>query len=176
MTGARRGELLGLTWQDVDLDAGMLRIRQAANWLPGRGFVLSQPKTHRSRRPIALAAPTVDVLKEHRRRQVEQRLAFGGWPDHDLVFTNETGGPLDPANLRRAWLDVVRTAGVGHVRLHDLRHACATLMLTQGVHPRVVAERLGHADTATTMNIYSHVLPHLQEEAAIGLERLLSNG
>jgi integrase len=177
MTGLRRGELLGLRWQDLDLDAGVLRVRQAAQWLPGQGWSFRPPKTHRSRRPVALAPATLNVLKQHRRRQLQEKVALGpAYRDHDLVFASPLGTPIDPSNLRRAWARIVEATGLPHLRFHDLRHIHATLLLLGGIHPKVVAERLGHTDVAITLNTYSHVLPHLQSQAAAGLERMLAAG
>ena len=126
---------------------------------------------------MALAPATVQVLQGHRRRQLEERLALGtAYRDHDLVFASPLGTPMDPSNLRRAWARIVEASGLAHLRFHDLRHTHATLMLLGGVHPKVVAERLGHADVGITLNTYSHVLPHLQSQAASGLERMLAAG
>ena len=177
MTGLRKGELLGLRWQDVDLDASLLHVRQSAQWLPGQGWSFRQPKTHRSRRPVALAPATVNLLRGHRRRQLEDRVALGeAYGDHDLVFATPLGTPIDTSNLRRAWKSIAKAADVPHLRFHDLRHVHATLMLLGGVHPKVVAERLGHANVGITLDTYSHVLPHLQSQAAAGLERTLAAG
>ena len=177
MTGMRRGELLGLRWRDVDLDADLLHVRQAAQWLPGQGWCFRPPKTNSSRRPVALAPATTDVLREHRRQQLAERLALGpSYSDQDLAFATPLGTPIDPSNLRRAWERIVRSAGLAHLRFHDLRHIHATLMLMGGVHPKVVAERLGHANVGITMDTYSHVLPNLQSQAAAGLERVLASG
>jgi integrase len=177
MTGLRRGELLGLRWQDLDLEKGLLHVRQTCQWLPRQGFEFRPPKTHRSRRPVALATVTVSALREHRRQQLEQRLVLGSaYRDHGLVFATPLGTPLDPSNLRRAWAGIVKAAGLPHLRLHDIRHIHATLMLLGGEHPKVVAERLGHAQVGITLDTYSHVLPNLQEQAAARLERLLGTG
>ena len=177
MTGLRRGELLGLRWRDLDFDGATLHVQQTAQWLAGRGWEFREPKTSRSRRPVALASVTIDVLKEHRRKQLEERLALGpGYQDFDLAFASPAGTPTDPAGLRRKWKRIAAAAGLPTLRFHDLRHAHATLMLVSGVHPKVVSERLGHSTVAITMDTYSHVLPHIQSEAAQGLERLLAIG
>jgi len=166
---------LGLRWDDLDLDAGSLYVRQTCQWLPRRGFTFRAPKTAGSRRSVAIAADTVRVLRQHRAKQAEERLALGAaYNDQNLVFTTPLGTPIDPSNLRRAWELVVEQAGIGHVRFHDLRHAHATLLLREGVHPKVVSERLGHSGVGITLDTYSHVLPNLQADAAERLERVLA--
>ena len=174
MTGLRLGELLGLRWQDVDLEAGLLGVRQTCQWLPRRGFIFQQPKTARSRRAVALSPETVRRLCQHRQRQLEERLALGpAYRDQGLVFVNAIGAPLHPNTLRDAWLRIVKAASLGGIRFHDLRHAHASLLLQQGVHPKIVSERLGHSGVGITLDTYSHVLPGLQAQAAAGLDRLL---
>ncbi len=159
----------------MDLEAGTLHVRQVCQWLPAQGFVFKAPKTAGSRRAVALAPETVRRLRQHRARQAEEKLALGAaYADHGLVFATPLGTPLDPANLRRAWTRIVRDADVGHLRFHDLRHSHASLLLQNGVHPKIVSERLGHSGVGITLDIYSHVLPNLQAEAAAGLERLLA--
>jgi integrase len=113
-------------------------------------------------------------LLAHRRRQEEERkLAGSRWKDTDFVFTTGIGTPLEPRNLERAFAEIVRTAQVPHIRIHDLRHTAATLLLAQGVHPRVVMELLGHSGIAITMNTYSHVVPALRKEAAETMNAVL---
>jgi hypothetical protein len=142
--------------------------------VPGRGIIVRQPKTPGSRRAVALSPDSLAVLRDHRRHQLEERLLLGpAYQDRDLVFATPLGTPIDPANLRRAWRGIVKRAGIGHIRFHDLRHTHATLLLRQGVHPKIVSERLGHASIAITLDIYSHVLPGLQAAAAAGLDALV---
>lgn len=175
MTGLRQGELLGLRWQDVKLDASVLHVQQTCQWLPGQGFVFRQPKTSRSRRAVDLSPDTVKRLRQHRHRQLEERLLLGpAHQDHGLVFATPLGTPIDPSNLRRAWSRIVRAAGLEPLRFHDLRHAHATLMLQQGTHPKVVSERLGHSGVGITLDIYSHVLPGIQAQAAAQLDELVN--
>jgi integrase len=175
LTGMRRGELLGLRWSDVDLDGGALHVQQTAQRIDGQGIVFRQPKTRLSRRSIALSPDAVAVLRQHRRRQAEARLLAGSaYVDRDLVFATGLGTPIEPGNLRRSWLGIIRAAGLPGLRIHDLRHAHATLMLRQGVHPKVVSERLGHASVNITLDTYSHVLPGLQEAAAAALDTILA--
>jgi integrase len=177
MTGLRRGEILALRWQDVDIDGGVLHVQQTVQRLPGGGFLFRQPKTARSRRAVALSPGTVRRLRQLCHQQLEHRLALGAdYQDHGLVFATPVGTPIDPSNLRRAWLAILQKAGLEHLRFHDLRHAHASLMLQQNVHPKVVSERLGHSSVGITLDTYSHVLPSLQAQAAASLECLLATG
>lgn len=173
-TGARLGELLALRWQEVDLEQGMMQITRTARFFSGRGIVFSHPKTHRSRRPIAPSSETVRVLSGHRHRQLEERLRVGpAYRDDGLVLADPRGRPIFDSTVRRAFYSLTRRAGIGHVRIHDLRHTAATLMLRVGVNPKVVSERLGHATVSITLDTYSHVLPDLQREAAAALDEIL---
>lgn len=170
MTGCRRGEALGLRWRDLDLDRGRATIAQtvAANRL------VSETKTDRSRRTIALDPVTVAMLRQHREAQVEERDALGGSLDpDDLVFCREDGAPIWPRSLTRRFASFVETAGLPTIRLHDLRHTHATLALQAGVHPKVVQERLGHAAISITLDIYSHSIPALQGDAAFKVADLV---
>jgi integrase len=171
MTGMRRGELLGLRWRDVDLDTGRVSIVQT---LIGKRE-LSRPKTDKGRRNVALDPATVTVLREHRKDQLEERLAWGpAYEDeHDLVFSREDGSPTWPQSLSRAFERHAGDAGMPVIRFHDLRHTHATLALTAGVHPKVVSERLGHANVAITLDTYSHAIPAMQEDAAAKVAALL---
>lgn len=174
--GLRQGEALGLRWEDVDLDAGMMNVRHALQRVDGR-LVLVEPKSHTSRRTIALPAGTVAALREHRRRQLEERVLAGRrWQDQDLTFTTTIGTPLDGTAVTKRFQRLLAYAGLPRQRFHDLRHACASLLLAQGVHPRVVMEVLGHSQISLTMNTYSHVIPALQREAADRMEALLAGG
>jgi integrase len=173
-TGARLGELLALRWQDLDLDGGMMRIMRTAQSIPGQGTVFSAPKTRRSARPVALSTDTVNVIREYRRVQLQQRLAVGpAYADDELVFASASGNPLSRGNVRTSFLRLTRKAGISGVRFHDLRHTAATLMLAAGVHPKIVSERLGHATISITLDTYSHVLPGMQREAANLLDVVL---
>jgi integrase len=173
-TGLRLGELLGLRWRDLDLSAGSLSVTQTAQWVDGR-MIFRTPKTAKSRRSVALSTATVQRLREHRHQQLEQRLAVGpAYRDQGFVFSNSVGEPWTPnGGLRSTWLKITRAVGMENLRFHDLRHAHASLMLAQGTHPKVVSERLGHATVGITLDIYSHVLPGLQREAAERLDSLL---
>ena len=171
LTGLRRGEQLGLRWSDLDLDNRVLRVAQTVQWFPRQGFVFGPPKTSGSRRAVSLSPETVAAFKLVRARQAEDRLRLGpAYDDADLVFATTAGGPIDPSNLRRAWLPIAKAAGLPGLRWHDLRHGHATLMLQQGTHPKVVSERLGHSGVAITLDTYTSALPGLQAEAADQLD------
>jgi integrase len=135
-TGMRQGELLALKWRNVDLPSATLQVQTAAKLVNGQMFV-EETKTRRSRRQIALSPMAVEALKKHRLRQNEERLAAGArWNDNEYVFPNTTGKLLEPRSLRRRWFDkMLQRAGLPHIRFHDTRHAAATLLLLQGVHP-----------------------------------------
>ncbi len=164
-SGLRRGELLGLRWRDLDLENASLTVRQSLEET-GAGLGFKQPKTARSRRRVPLGETTVAALKRQRAAQEQERLALGElYRDQGLVFTRPEGSPLSPAAFSLAFTRLVRKCGLAGTRLHDLRHTHASLLLAQGVHPKIVSERLGHASVAITLDTYSHVLPGLQEAA-----------
>jgi integrase len=158
--------LLGLRWGDVDLDQAVLHVRRSLVQSGGvMGF--QEPKTSSGRRTIALDAPCVAALREHRARQAEQRLRMGPlWQDRDQVFATELGTPLQPSNVDRRFRALLTRASVPRIPFHGLRHTHATLLMKHGVHPKVASERLGHANITLTLSTYSHVLPQMQEEAA----------
>lgn len=173
--GLRQGEILGLCWSDVDLDAGTVRVAHALQRVRGR-LELVEPKSLSSRRTIPLPATVARALRAHRSRQLEERLAAGArWHDSDLVFTTALGTPLDSRNVTKRFQAALKRAGLPRLRFHDLRHTAASLMLAQGVSARVVMETLGHSQISLTMNTYSHVVPALQREAADRMEAILSS-
>lgn len=172
--GLRQGEALGLRWLDIDLDAGTLTVRNALQRIDGK-LQLVEPKTSKSRRTVALPDVAVAAIRAHRVKQLQERLVAGSrWHDMGLVFTSTIGTPLDGRNVTRHFQKLLRDAGLPRQRFHDLRHTCASLLLAQGVHPRVVMEILGHSQIQLTMNIYSHVIPQLQHEAAGKMDSLLA--
>ena len=155
--GLRRGELLGLRWQDVNLEGGKLEVVQTLQRVGG-SLRLVPPKTEDSARTIPLPLPCVDALREHRKRQFAERSgAWPDWEDHGLVFPSRRGTPMEPDNLRRSWGEIRERAGLGATRLHDLRHTCVTLLLDQGTPPHVVEDIVGHSAIEVTMTIYAHV-------------------
>jgi integrase len=165
--GLRQSEALALQWKDIDLLNNTLSVRRTLHRVKGKGLVYEAPKTKRSERTLALPAPLVAALHAHKAAQLGERMLGGNlWHDEDLVFAQSNGRPLDKKADYDDWCALLKRAGVRHVRLHDGRHTAATLLLSEGVHPRVVMELLGHSQMRTTMDIYSHVMPALAREAA----------
>ncbi len=172
-TGMRLGELLGLRWCDVDLDMGHISVVQSLYKRAGVCKV-DEPKSRSSRRRITLPASLVEILLQHRVGQVAQGIMLGRpLQETDLVFAYPGNKPLDPSTVNHAFARVLKEAGLPRIRFHDLRHTHATLMLVAGVNPKVVSERLGHSSVAFTMDVYSHVLPGLQESAAERFDQLI---
>jgi integrase len=162
----RRGELLGLRWEDIDLDSGVVRVAQA-RVRAGNQVVAGEPKTARGRRTIALDRTTVAALRQHRKLQTEERLAAGPqYTNSDLVFTMPGGTPIHPSRFSLWFRRHVRDAGLPAIRLHDIRHSYATAGLAAGVPPKVMSERLGHATVAFTLDTYTSALPALDKSAA----------
>lgn len=175
-TGMRQSELLGLRWRDVDLDHGFLSVRNTLV-KPGVSPIFGPPKTTKSRRRIDLTDRAISILEDLRGRQAKPRLKAGGgkWAEFDLVFTNRTGGPIDATNItQRQFRRLLVQADVPAIRFHDLRHTAATLLLIKGVHPKVVADMLGHSSVAVTLDIYSHVLQGLQQQAVTALNEVFA--
>jgi integrase len=172
-TGMRRGECLGLRWSDVDLAAGRVSITQTVIAV-NHHVRIGSPKTARARRTVVLDSGTVAALRDHRQRQIAERLLLGaGFNDHGLVFCRPDGGPLHPERFSRTFMIEAAHAGLPVIRLHDLRHTWATLALSAGEHPKVVQERLGHANVSITLDVYSHVSEGLHGDAASRVAKLI---
>jgi len=169
--GLRQGEALGLRWQDVDLDLGLLTVSKQLQRFDGE-FRLVEPKTRRSRRTLALPAKIVRELRDHRQRQEQERVG-PATSDWNLVFCRIDGQPLDGTVVTHQFHRLLSKAGLPQRRFHDLRHSCATMLLAQGVSPRVVMEILGHSQIALTMNTYTHVLPDMKRDAAMRMDRAI---
>ena len=172
-TALRISEILGLKWSDINFDAGRASIACAVKYTDGE-HVLRTPKSGHGQRAVALGSGTVAALREQRQHQAEHRLRTGpAYADQGLIFA----GPLDDirsmGSTRNAFKRAARQVGFPDLRFHDLRHTSATLALKAGVHPKIVSERLGHANVAITMNVYSHVLPDMQRDAADALDKLV---
>ncbi|MBS3985699.1 MAG: site-specific integrase [Selenomonadales bacterium] len=164
-TGMRRGEILGLRWQDIDWETGAIHIVQSLVATPD-GPIVTNTKTSSGRRAIVISEGVLEILKDHRDKCCEESAMRSRGDGGVLVFTSERGTPLLPRNLLRHFYSACERAGVPKIPFHALRHTHATIMLKHGVHPKVVSERLGHSRVGVTLDIYSHVLPGLQAEAA----------
>ena len=172
-TGARRGELLGLRWSDLDLNGGILTINQSIERLKGE-ITFKAPKTKTSRRSIKLPTLTIQALQEHRAAQAEERLKLGlGRDSRGLVFTRADGEPLDPDSVSKGFRRLVTTAEVTPITFHGLRHSHISHLLMDGVHVKVVSERAGHANINITLSVYAAYIPSMQADAALRVEAWL---
>ena len=174
-TGMRRSELLGLRWGDVDLAMATVSVQRALHYLRDGSLVFTQPKSQKGVRQVALTPSAVVTLRDYRVQKEQEAVLLGtSITSERLVFCHPDGSPLLPNSLTHAYLRAARSAGLHGVRLHDLRHTHASLMLRQGVHPKIVSERLGHSTVGITLDLYSHVAPGLQEAAAQRFEEGLT--
>jgi len=176
-TGMRRSELLSIRWGDTDLLGMQISVSRSMQYLNNveNHITFRETKSTKSKRLISLSPSTVIVLRQHREEQehIRQHLKLHPLSENDLVFSHYDGSPLLPDSITHAWIKLVRKCGLNGIRLHDARHTHATIMLKQGVHPKVVQERLGHSSIALTMDTYSHVAPGLQQAAAKGFDDIL---
>lgn len=164
-TGMRKGELLGLKWEDIEWDYEVIRVRRTLGRTSEGFIVREQPKTAAGRRSVYISSGTVKVLQKHRKRQREELLKIG-MTNPEYVFLTSTGKHYDASYIHRTFNALIKKAEVPKIRFHDLRHSHATFLLQEGVHPKIVSERLGHQNIAITLDIYSHVIPSMQKEAA----------
>jgi integrase len=171
----RQGELLGLKWKDVDLETGTVQVRRTLSTRTGKGVTFSPPKTAKGRRSIKLPEVAKGSLSKHRNVQLEERTNLAGlWEDSGLVFTTRVGTPLGRQELvTRSFKPLLPKAGLPDIRFHDLRHTCATLLLSKGVHAKFVQELLGHATISITLDTYSHVLPGMGDATAGAMDETL---
>jgi integrase len=179
LEGMRRGEALGLRWSDVNWERGTAHIVQTvapdkAN--RGAAIVLKRAKTKASSRTVRLTQDTLALMREHRKAQIARRLQAANWQDHDLIVCTGNGTPVNPRNVGRSFDALVKAASLRKIRVHDLRHTHATILLRAGVSAKVVSERLGHASIAITLDTYSHVLPDMQDAAADAISAALAAG
>jgi integrase len=171
--GTRIGELLALRWSDLNFEAGMVYIHRSLTQTENLRFTVGDPKTEAGERTLLLPQPVLEILTTHRTRQLAERLKAGtAWQHHDLVFCTNEGKQYWPNTVRRRFYRLVEKAGLPRMHFHDLRHHAATLLANMGVNPKVVQEILGHSDIEMTMNIYTHTLPSMQQEAAEKMKNL----
>lgn len=173
--GLRRGEVLGLRWVDIDVDTKRMFIRVQRQYVPSKGIVERPTKEYRETRPLDLSERDIAVLKAHRQAQDKLREAAGPlWEEYGLVFPSSRGTPMNGRNLWRLHTNTLQRLGLPHVRFHDLRHTCASILMAMGYPINLVQQRLGHGDPATTLRMYGHVMPGAQAEASAQLGALLS--
>ena len=173
--GLRRGEVIGLKWSDINLGRGELRVSGALGRVKGIGLQMGEPKSNSSKRTLMLPKMCLAALERQRVLQEEQRRWSGSkWKEDDYVFTSTDGGPILPETVTREFAEALNTAKLPAMRFQDLRHSCATLLLVQGVHPKLVQATLGHSSFQLTMDTYSHILPALKNEVASRMDDIFS--
>jgi integrase len=173
--GLRRGELLALRWSDIDLKNAKLEVRHSLERVKGEGLRLSEPKSNKAKRELRIPQICLSSLASHKMAQAKQReWAGSNWQDNDFVFTTNIGTPIHPDDLSRELPAALAAAKLPRVRLHDLRHSCATLLLSLGVHRKLVQETLGHSTFQLTMDTYSHMIPALRNEVADRMDEIFT--
>jgi integrase len=171
----RQGELLGLRWGDIDLAAGTLSVQRALQWQMGSGPVFTEPKTARSRRKLHLSQFALTALRLHKDRPTWARNAAGdAWTECGLVFCTATGSALYPANETKRFQRAATAAKLPAIRFHDMRHTAATILLSQGIHVKLVSEMLGHGTVSLTLDTYSHVIPAMHSDAAAAMDEVFT--
>jgi len=187
VTGCRRGELCGLQWEHIDLDKGLINIKQSATYTAKTGIQIKQPKTTSSIRTISIPNSTIQLLKKYRKWWLKQKISVGDmwqkedkerlkddWKDPEWVFTTWNGYIMHPDSLTAAFKDFLRKHELPNIRLHDLRHTAATMLVHAGLNVRAIASRLGHANPNVTLSVYSHTLQSADKEAANMMENLIN--
>ncbi len=166
-TGMRVGEILGLQWKDINFADGRLKVTRSFDHENDGTLVINSPKTAKGVREIALPHPVVSELRAHKARQMQERLVMGSkYQNNDLVTCKEDGTTMHKSSLRAHWVKLQEEAGLPHIRLHDARHTHASLLLQQGVSPKVISERLGHATISITLDLYGHTYSEMHQQAA----------
>jgi integrase len=174
-TGMRQGELLGLKWGDLDVNAGVLAVRRSLQWQRGNGYAFVEPKTARSRRKIHLSQMALAALRAHKDRQAWSRREAGeAWTETDLVFCDPLGGPLAPSHQTGVFKAASAAAGLPAIRFHDMRHTAATILLIRGIHVKLVSEMLGHSTIVLTLDTYSHLIPAMHGDAAAVMDAVFT--
>jgi integrase len=176
LTGLRQGEVLGLTWDNVDLSAGSIKITQQLQRQTGNGLVLKSLKTDIDGRLIVLDADTANALRRWKVEQTAQKLSSHTWGEHDLVFTNSVGKPLEPRRTAKMWADLLIQCNIEHIKLHGARHSFATWAIKNRMDTKVVSHYLGHKDLRTTIKIYQQVTEESLESAASQISALVTKG
>jgi integrase len=175
-TGMRRSELLGLRWSDIDFIMSQIYVRRGLHHLKDGSYIYTEPKSATSRRTIALSPSAILVLRDHYTKRKLECMGLGiKFTEDDLVFCTVDGAPIRPNTVTRAWTTLATKAGLKIIRLHDARHTHASVMLKQGIHPKVVQERLGHSSIQMTLDTYSHVAPGIQAAAANRFDEVITN-
>ncbi|MEC0248904.1 site-specific integrase [Paenibacillus chitinolyticus] len=171
-TGMRRGEILGLRWRDIDLENGQIRISQI---LAFKGEIKDGTKTESGNRSISIPPVVIAELRKHRTRIIQEKWdAKESYYDLDLVVCRKNGQPVSWSNFHKFWIRQLSKTNVRPIRFHDLRHTCASLLLSAGIHPKIVQELLGHSSIKITLDIYSHMMPNIQADAVKILEKMLN--
>jgi integrase len=172
--GLRLSEIAGLEWKHLDFERNCVHIQQASKYVPGEGVITKEPKTNSGRRTVDLPPAIMDLLKAHRVEQAQQRLAMGPlWTDTGRVFTQDNGKAAFPDSLSQWWRKFLKQNDLPHIRFHDIRHTCATLLLAHGIDMKTVSVRMGHSKVSTTMDIYAHALESKNRESADRLQDIL---
>lgn len=176
VTGMRRGELLALRWANINFDRSQLLVLHSVDFIAGHGYVEGKPKTAAGKRAVSLPVFLLDMLKQHRIQQLEQKATAVDWVENDLVFPNLKGGYLHPNHMGESFRELLKEAGLPSLRFHDLRHSAATILLARGVNIKVVSELLGHSDIVITLRTYGHLLPSMQGDAVDSWEDGFDDG
>ena len=174
-TGMRQAELLGLKWSDLDWNKQTIRVQRQLRRDFHEGEMFIPPKTKAGRRTIALGAKSIEKMREHWERQNQERRQVGErWKEYDLIFPSSIGTPLNYSNLVKSFKQILSMAGLPDIRFHDLRHTAASLMLNHGIPVIVVSRMLGHSKVSITLDIYGHLMPEMQHQAAVLMDELIT--